>query len=75
MTLWSVFINPVTYFFTHVADTGDTQKGMDCITMCEDLSLLSCYVRREGYQPPMPAEVVEDIDAEEAKHFTVLDVN
>ena len=41
--------------------------------MCVDLSHLNCFVIRERYQSPTPAEAVADIAASEAKVFTVLD--
>jgi len=41
--------------------------------MCVDLSHLNCFVIRERYQSPSPAEAVADIAASEAKVFTILD--
>ena len=49
------------------------EKGSDKIQICVDLSHLSKYVRREGYQLPTPAEAVADITADEAKYFTIID--
>jgi len=41
--------------------------------MCVDLSDLNRYVKRERYRSPLPAEVIVDISASQAKCFTVLD--
>jgi len=48
------------------------KKGTDHIRMCVDLSLLNCYVQRECYQSPTPAEAVANIASSEAKHFTII---
>ena len=49
------------------------KKGTDRIRMCVDLSKLNCFVLRERYQSPTPAEVVANITASKAKYFTVMD--
>ena len=49
------------------------KKHSDNIRMCVDLLHINCYVQRERYQSPTPAEAIADIAATKAKYFTVLD--
>ena len=43
------------------------KKNSDSTHMCVDLSHLNCFVRRERYQSPSPAEAVADMVASNAK--------
>ena len=49
------------------------KKNSNKIRMCTDLSHLHCFVVRERYQSPTPAQAVADIAASDAKYFTVID--
>ena len=49
------------------------KKNSDSIRMYVDLLLLNCFMKRERYQSPSPAEAVADMAASNAKFFTILD--